>query len=262
MSDGTLGAQEVDFSGVKGVYFDLDDTLCGYWDAAKTGLRSTFERHPVQNVSIEDSLDHWAAAFREFCPTLKQTGWYEPYLRDSRTTRSELMRLTLLRMGIEDSDLTEKLSQTYMEYRDSNLRLFPDAIELLDDLRGRLPLGLVTNGPADLQRMEIATLGIADRFEAIFIEGELGIGKPSPEVFRQAQLAMQLEPNELLFVGNSFGHDILPAIHAGWKTVWVRRPSDVPPSVRGLESKPEEHPLGAPSPTLIVTTLRSLLGKI
>lgn len=30
-------------SGVKAIYFDLDDTLCAYWDACKQGLRETFE---------------------------------------------------------------------------------------------------------------------------------------------------------------------------------------------------------------------------
>jgi FMN phosphatase YigB (HAD superfamily) len=63
----------------------------------------------------------------------------------------------------------------------------------------------------------------------------------------------------VLFVGNSYGHDIRPAIAAGWRTAWIRRPSDVPPSVKGLESKPEELPTGAPKPNMIVTDLRDLL---
>ncbi len=247
------------FADVRGVYFDLDDTLCGYWDAAKAGLKATFEEWEVPSCPLEEMLDHWAAAFREFCPSLKRLGWYESYLADSSTTRTELMRLALLRAGVDNADLAAHFSQRYMELRDRSLSLFPDAIELLDRIGPRLPLGLITNGPADLQRMEISTLQIEGRFAHIFIEGELGRGKPDPEVFSAASTAMGLEPQQILFVGNSYGHDIRPAIEAGWKTAWIRRPSDVPPSVRGVLALPEELPTGGATPDVIVTDLRDLI---
>jgi putative hydrolase of the HAD superfamily len=247
------------FAGVKGVYFDLDDTLCAYWDASKAGLRATFDLCPVLRIGAEEMTEHWAAAFRGFCPHLRRLGWYERYLKESQPTRTELMRLTLERAGVEDPELADRLSQTYLQQRDCHLRLFPDATVLLDALEGRLPLGLITNGPADLQRMEIATLRLGPRFQHIFVEGEMGFGKPEPAVFRQAQEAMGLRPAEILFVGNSYGHDIRPAIEAGWRTAWVRRPSDVPPSAKGIANKPEELPAGAPPPDVTVSDLRELL---
>ena len=33
------------FAEVRAVFFDLDDTLCGYWDACKIALRETFAEH-------------------------------------------------------------------------------------------------------------------------------------------------------------------------------------------------------------------------
>ena len=248
------------FGDVRGIYFDLDDTLCGYWDASKAGLRATFEACPVPHTSSDEMINHWAAAFREFCPSLKRTAWYSLYLKDSGTTRTELMRLTLEKAGVLDTELAALLSATYMRERDSKLKLFPDATALLGQLNPDLKLGLITNGPADLQRMEIETLGLTAQFEHIFIEGELGVGKPEAEVFLKARLAMDLEPNEILFVGNSFEHDIRPAISNGWRTAWIRRESDVPPSAHGVVSKPEEHPAGAPMPDLIVNDLTELLN--
>lgn len=250
------------FSDVRAIYFDLDDTLCGYWDASKAGLREAFREFGPEGHSVEEMVTHWAKAFRAFSPTLKKTGWYETYLKQGEPTRTEQMRLTLLEVGIDDPALARKLGDAYGAARDRNLRLFDDAIEVLEALKPRYPLGLVTNGPADIQRQEIATLGIESYFQNIFIEGEMGIGKPIPEVFERAAAAVSCSPSELLFVGNSYGHDIAPAIVAGWKTVWVRRASDVPPSVTPTAAKPEGIPTGGAEPDLEIGELRELLPAL
>ncbi len=238
------------------VVFDLDDTLCGYWEASKVGLRSAFEKHPIVGQTPDSMIRNWGLAFRKFSPTLKQTGWYETYLQKGEPTRTEQMRLALLEVGIHDEVLAKSLSETYAEERDRALRLFPDTLLVLDELRDRFPLGLITNGPADIQRQEIRTLLIESYFDPILIEGEMGIGKPHRQVFQAAENARNLKPSQLLFVGNSYAHDILPALEYGWKAIWIRKSSDVPPSRNAPESKPDN----APEPTAIIENLSELLG--
>ncbi|HLK16894.1 MAG TPA: HAD family hydrolase [Fimbriimonadaceae bacterium] len=249
-------------SEIRAIYFDLDDTLCGYWDACKQGLRETFDLVPVEGAAPAQVMDAWARAFREFCPNLRDLGFYEKYLVEGGHTRLEQMRRTLGLLEVEDEALALRLSDTYLERRHDALKLFPEAREVLDALRARYPLGLITNGPADVQREEIRLLEIGDCFVNVFIEGELGFGKPEPEVFRQAASAVGFGPSELLFVGNSYRHDIKPAIKAGWKTAWIRRDSDVPPSSSGARSAPEVLPEGAPAPTLELGSLSELLQHL
>jgi putative hydrolase of the HAD superfamily len=248
-----------DFTAVKAIFFDLDDTLCAYWEASKFGMRRAFEEHGPDGYTVEELVQHWAAAFREFSPTLKQTGWYDGYLKTGEPTRTEQMRLTLLRIGIADDDRAQSLSQTYMQERDRALRLFEDSEFVLQKLKKRYPLGLITNGPADIQRQEIATLGIEKYFEHIFIEGEMGEGKPNATVFARAEAAVGLKPHQILFVGNSFAHDVSPALACGWRAVWIRRPSDVPPSSGPGPSMPEEAPKGAAQPDAVIGDLSELL---
>lgn len=243
-----------DLRSIRAVYFDLDDTLCGYWDAAKIGLREAFAAHPVDGMSVEEMAAVWAEAFRGFAPTLKKTGWYPQYLISGEPTRNELMRRMLELMGIDDSARAVALGDLYMRRRDANLELFPDALEILTELHAKYPLGLITNGPADVQRQEVATLGIGHFFQNIYIEGEMGEGKPNRAVFDRAAEAVSCEPHEVLMVGNSFGHDIAAALDAGWRAIWIRRPSDVAPSA----TKPEEAPEGAPTPDAIVSSLREV----
>ncbi|CAN5357693.1 HAD family hydrolase [soil metagenome] len=250
-----------DLSGVRGIYLDLDDTLCGYWNASKAGLRAAFAAEGPEGFTPEEMVRYWAAAFREFGKGLKQTPWYAKYLKDGGTTRLEQMRLTLERIGIVDEARAKALSDAYGRERDARLCLFEDAEQTLDFLCARYPLGLITNGPADIQRQEVATLGIGKRFLHFFIEGEVGFGKPDPEVFRRAAEEMALAPSELLMVGNSYHHDVVPALEAGWHAIWIRRPSDVPPSAHG-DALPEEMPEGGAHPDAIVSSLAEIVGLL
>lgn len=245
---------------IKIVFFDLDDTLCAYWEAAKIALRHTFETHLPPGHTVEEMLEQWSAAFRDFSPNLKQTGWYASYLRKGESTRTEQMRLMLERMGIEDPQLAKRLGDTYAEERNRKLTLFPEAKSVLDELKRHFPLGLITNGPADTQRDEIAALGIGHYFDHVFIEGEMGKGKPLPEVFEEITAQVGHGPTEILFVGNSYAHDVRPALDAGWHALWIRRDTDVPPSSSKLH--PERMPEGAPEPDRIIHDLREVLEYV
>lgn len=246
------------FQDIEAIYFDLDDTLCAYWNAAKTGLRKAFEDHPEHGFPIEQLLEAWAVAFREFVETIGKTHWYEKYRHSGEITRAELMRRTLERLGNYDEDLAQHLSHTYHVERQAALELFPEALEVLERLQPHYPLGIITNGPADIQRQEIQVLNIAPYFEHILIEGELGFGKPDPRVMEIAEDLVGLSPDQILFVGNSYGHDMVPAHEAGWRTAYVRRPSDVSPSSKS--GKPEDIPEHGFTPDLIITDLRQLLA--
>lgn len=247
---------------IRAVFFDLDDTLCAYWDAAKAGLREAFAEVEVPGVTAEQMRSHWAAAYWDFCPCLKKLGWYDRYLVSGKVTRDELMRLALTKAGIDDPELAVRLGDAYGAARNRNLHLFPDALHVLETLHAKVPLGLVTNGSADVQRQEIATCGI-ERFlgpDRIFIEGEQGEGKPLRSVFERARASVGFAPDEILFVGNSYGHDIAPAIEFGMRTYWVRRASDVPPARMNEDgARPEERPETGPEPTYERETLRDLL---
>jgi putative hydrolase of the HAD superfamily len=246
-------------SSVRGIYFDLDDTLCGYWDASKAALRKTFDDHAPEGVSTSEMVGHWAAAFRDFAPLIKTEEWYGEYLRSGERSRTEQMRLALERVGVQDQAHAERLSLAYYTNRDAGLCLFDDALAVLTQLAPHFPLGLITNGPADIQRQEIETLKIGHFFSHVFIEGEMGEGKPKPGVFRRAEAAMDLQPHQILMVGNSYSHDIRAALENGWHAIWIRRPSDVPPSANN-DAKPEEMPAGAPQPTAIINQLSELLS--
>lgn len=247
-------------AGVKAVYFDLDDTLCTYWDAAKAGLRAAFDAVPVPGKTTDELLTAWAEEFRRFAHELKTSHWYEIYLSQGAITRIQLINETLQALGLNNPELAYQIGMTYGVERDKRLKLFPEVPTVLQAIHRKFPLGLITNGPADVQRQEIETLGIGGYFDYVFIEGEMGIGKPHASVMRRAEAAVGCKGRDILFVGNSYAHDIVPAVEVGWRTAWVRRPSDVPPSSR--TGKPEERPEGGPVPDHVTDDLSTLLPAL
>ncbi len=242
------------FYDIKTIFFDLDDTLCAYWDAAKWGLRQTFSEVEIEGIKPIQMMKAWATEFQLFCPHLTSQGWKEQYLVKGESTRTELMRRTLRHLGIVDENLAVSLSEIYFKNRSTALRLFPDARAILDSLKGQIPLGVMTNGPADIQRHELQHLEIEEYFDFVLIEGELGFGKPEERVFAKAEDLSGTSGSQILMVGNSFAHDIVPAMSHQWTTAWIRRPSDVPPSAKEGVG-PEPIPTSGPLPNLIVKSL-------
>src|ERR1700686_4517281 len=63
--------------------------------------------------------------------------------------------------------------------------LYPDVIEVLEALRPRFDLAVVSNFDGRL-RMILEQLGVTQRFSHIFLSSELGADKPDPEIYRRA----------------------------------------------------------------------------
>jgi len=105
---------------------------------------------------------------------------------------------------------------------------FDGAERLLLDLRRRYRLGLLTNGPSDIQWEKIRSLNFADRFDAILVAGDVRIFKPDVRVFRILLDRLDTPAHASLFVGDAYGMDILGAHNAGMRTAWVTQGGTCP----------------------------------
>src|SRR5438874_2361270 len=79
--------------------------------------------------------------------------------------------------------------------------LYPDVAEVLEKLRPRFRLAVISNFDGRL-RFILQHLGISKFFSHIFISSEIGADKPDPEIYRRAARLMNLKPNEILHVGD------------------------------------------------------------
>jgi putative hydrolase of the HAD superfamily len=226
--------------------FDLDDTLISDEHAAAAAFRATAE-HGARSRELDAAA--LAAAAREearrlwratpvhpYCQGIQISSWEALWCRfegeDPRIAwlrawspeyRFETWRLALARQGIDDEALALELGERYGVERRLLHETYADAVEALDDLAADHALGLLTNGASCLQREKLAASGLAGRFAAVVVSGEVGVGKPDPAIFAHALDALGADAADAVMVGNSLDHDVAGARAAGMRAVWVNR---------------------------------------
>ena len=253
----------------RAVIFDLDDTLI--WDerlsrqalmetAAEASARCGVDAARLAAAAKVASDELWRAhAPVERCDALGIVAFEgmwghfhgeEEYLRHLREWtprfRVEVWRRALAAEEIDDDELCDELGALFVRRRRELQDPLPGAAEVLHRLRGAgIRIGLLTNGAASLQREKIETSGLGLFFDAAVVSGEIGTGKPEPEIFHHLLGRLGVSPGETLMVGNSLARDIVGAKRAGLATCWL-----------ALEG--EEEPVGLAEPDYTIRSLGQL----
>jgi len=201
---------------VRAVVFDLDGTLCDYTTTVRDALAQALRRTGQPADRLGD-LDAAAARYDDLWEEISIDGHRAGSLREA------IMARLLEEREISDPRLASELTAHYTQIRFPSLRLFPGVLELLRDLQVRYSLGLLTNGPSDMQRPKIAHLQIEPFFDAIVISGEVGVHKPDPVAFELVLDRLDRPAGEAIYIGNSLPTDIAGAKAAGLQAAWVNR---------------------------------------
>ena len=101
--------------------------------------------------------------------------------------------------------------------------LYPEVIEVLEQLRPRFDLAVVSNFDGRL-RMIMEQLGVTQFFSHIFLSSELGADKPDPLIHSRALHLSRFAPNETLHVGDDPVRDWQGAEAAGLAVFRLERP--------------------------------------
>lgn len=94
-----------------------------------------------------------------------------------------------------------------------------NVLETLEYLKSKYKLGMVTNGSPVFQSNKIASSGLAKYFDDIIISGNVGVHKPSKEIFLMSCEHLGVLPQEAVYVGDQMYNDITGAENAGLTAV-------------------------------------------
>ena len=114
-----------------------------------------------------------------------------------------------------DVSRAPKLAQGFWAAFCSASALNPGAREVVDRLAERFRLGMITNGYSDSQRGRLAAAGWGDRFDPLLISEEAGVAKPDARIFELALEQLELDAEDVLYVGDSLSHDRAGCLAAG-----------------------------------------------
>lgn len=99
------------------------------------------------------------------------------------------------------------------------LQLYPGVKETLDLLKGKFPLGIVSNAQTYYAENELRAVGLLDYFDPIIISGDYGFCKPDPRLFQKALDKLGINPENTIHVGNDTGHDVFGCKQLGMKSI-------------------------------------------
>jgi YjjG family noncanonical pyrimidine nucleotidase len=222
----------------KAIFFDADDTLFDYPRAERAALRACLREFRLRidpGIFLDSYRRHNHDLWRAF----------ERGETDQAALRVERFRRLAAELAVPDLPL-DRISAFYLEALSGQPQLFPGALATVRALAKKLPLALVTNGIASVQRRRFAASPITAYFQAVVISEEVGIAKPDPRIFAPALREVGVAAADVLFVGDSVTSDMAAARNAGMDFCWLN-PSRVPV------------PSGF-APVYIIETIRTLPG--
>ena len=206
-------AVTLDFSSVKAITLDLDDTLWPVWPAierAEKALEAWLGQHAPMTATMFSNAET-RQEIREHVVDSR------PDLKHNLSAiRREAIRLALIRSG-EDPLLADEGFNVFFEER-NRVVLFEDALTTLEFLSKRYPLVALSNGNADIGR-----IGIKRYFQACMNAQEFGIAKPDSRIFHAAAGTVGISSTNVLHIGDDPVLDVLGALNANMQTVWLNR---------------------------------------
>ncbi len=98
-------------------------------------------------------------------------------------------------------------------------------------------MGLVSNFYGNVLAL-CREAGLSESLEVVLDSALLGFGKPEPAIFQAALERLQLPAGEVIFVGDSYERDMLPARSLGMRTVWLQgRPASPLPAAGPVDAR-------------------------
>jgi FMN phosphatase YigB (HAD superfamily) len=208
------------------VLVDLDDTLIPDVSAAREAISlvlQEFSRHEDVDEVLSAARETWRAhAFRGHREVERVSSW-EALWADFSELLEVAEPLTghaerVWRTACPGADAAA-LARAYIRQRRRLVVPFPGVTAALDRLASEHSLWLATDGCRSLQREKLRRSGVGDRFERIFVSGEVGRPKGSPEF--AATLVEALDGREVCLLAGDSGTDLTLAAAGGWPAVHI-----------------------------------------
>jgi putative hydrolase of the HAD superfamily len=198
---------------ISDIFFDLDHTL---WDFEKNSAL-TFEKILQKNqipVNHAEFVKHYVPINFKYWELFREEKISKEELRFGRLNET----FALLNLVV-DKEKIVVLSEEYIQFLPDNNYLFEGALELLDYLKPKYNLHIITNGFHDVQNQKITNSNLAPYFKTITNSESAGVKKPNPIIFEYALRQANTTKENSIMIGDCINADVLGAINFGMHAI-------------------------------------------
>lgn len=198
---------------IQHVFFDLDHTL---WDFEKNSdltFHKVFDKQQVQ-VNLQDFLTVYKPLNREFWKLYREEKISKEALRYQRLKKT----FDTINYSISDA-LIDVIAIEYIEFLPHFNHLFDHTFDVLDYLKPKYQLHIITNGFEEIQTKKMQSSNIHHYFDKIITSESVGVKKPNPKVFEHALAIANATKDNSIMIGDSVEADIEGALQVGMEAI-------------------------------------------
>lgn len=199
---------------IRHIFFDLDHTL---WDFDKNAALA-FEIILKEN-QIFIPVEQFTAVYNP----INQKLWKLYQVNEISHLELRYSRLKetfdVLKYDISD-EVIHTISDRFIENLILNNFLIEGTIEVLDYLKSKYKLHIITNGFADVQDLKMKNSGLIDYFQTITNSETAGHKKPHQNIFEFALSSANASKEESIMIGDSYEADVVGALDFGMKAIY------------------------------------------
>lgn len=198
------------------VFFDLDDTL---WDTINNG------RETLEDIYNDYGINRYYPTFADFYTV------YSPNtdMLWSMYSRGEIDKSTLMRERFlfpfrlfdeVTEELSSKMNKDFLDRVRFKKRTVDGAIALLDYLKRKYKLHIISNGFSEVQYTKMDSAGLTSYFDKVILSDAVGINKPHPGIFNFALNEVGANADQTIMIGDNLQTDIVGAKNSGIDQIW------------------------------------------
>lgn len=205
------------YSPVRWIFFDLDDTLWYFTANSANSLHKLYEISPILRKLFK-TVDEFIEIYHHHNALM----W--DYYSKGKVTTSELKlerwRRTLATRQFEVlTAVCEELERNYLSILAKGNEMFPGVKEMLESLSRNFILAILSNGFTKTQYEKLSNSGLDRYITRTIVSEEIGVNKPNKALFDYAIRETGAQQPALM-VGDHPETDVVGALKAGWKAIW------------------------------------------
>ena len=201
-------------SNIKHIFFDLDHTLWDFETNSKKTYEFIFSKHNMA-VDIDEFIAIYAPINHNYWKLYREEKVTQKALKYARLKDS----FDALNFKITD-DLIHLLAKQYLDNLSNYNTLFEGTMELLDYLKPRYELHIITNGFSEIQEAKLKNSGIFSYFNQLITSEFVAVKKPNPKIFFYALQKANAYTYESVMIGDNLEADIFGAQNIGLATIY------------------------------------------